>query len=324
MGIKTLSIIIPAYNVEKYISHCLKNLTTVIDDLDIIVVNDGSTDNTLKLAKDFQKKHKESVKIIDKQNGGHGSTINAAINLAQGKYVRVLDSDDWFNEDTAEKYIEELKNSDEDLILTNYSYNYVAENRKELVNVYEKIGEAKNIAEISNLNVSEHDFISSLSIHSCTIKTDKLKKVWGDGLLEKTFYEDQEFVAKIILATESVKCLNLDVYQYMIGRNEQSMSSEKLFKKRNDHEKVLKILVGMYADCKDDDKKEILSRRIREMFKTHYWIYYYHDGIKNTEKKEFVAFKKKLKAKMPNIDENITWKFKSRLTLGRLKKTMLK
>lgn len=324
MGIKTLSIIIPAYNVEKYISHCLKNLTTVIDDLDIIVVNDGSTDNTLKPVKDFQKKHKESVQIIDKQNGGHGSTINAAIKLAQGKYLRVLDSDDWLNEETIEKYLEELKSSNDDLILTNYSYNYVSENRKELVDVYNKIGKIKKLAEISKLDVSGHEFISLLAIHSCTIKTEKLKKIWGDGLLEKTFYEDQEFIAKVILAADSVKCLDMDVYQYMIGRDEQSVSSEKLFKKRKDHERVLSELVDIYGDCKDDDKKEILGRRIEEMFKTHYWIYFYHSGIKHSEKKEFKKIKKVLKAKMPNIDRNIAKSFKLRLMIGRLKNTMLK
>lgn len=318
-----LSIIIPSYNIENYLGRCLNSVLSIKNQVEIIIVNDGSTDGTLNIAQKYKKKY-PNIKIINKKNGGHGSTVNAGLKIALGRYVRVLDSDDWLNEETIEKYIEELNNSNEDLILTNYSYNYVTENKKELVDVFGKIGKVKNLAEISKLNVSDHDFISFLAIHSCTVKTEKLKQVWGDGLLEKTFYEDQEFIAKVILATETVKCLNLDVYQYMIGRDEQSMSSEKLFKKRNDHERVLKKLIEIYVDYEDDNKKEILARRIREMFKTHYWIYFYHSGIKQSEKKEFRKLEKELKTKMSNIDKNITVKFKFRLAVGRLKNTMLK
>lgn len=320
---KALSIIIPSYNVEKYISHCLGTIEKAIKDLEVIIVNDGSKDKTLKMAKNFQKNHKDNVRIIDKQNGGHGSTINAAMKLASGKYLRILDSDDWLNEEDLEEYIKNLKESEEDLILTNYTYNYVSENKKETVDVYGKTKNLKNISEIKNLDISDHDFISLLAIHSCTIKTENLKKVWDDGLLEKTFYEDQEFIAKVILASKTIKPLNLDVYQYMIGRDEQSMSSKKLFQKRKDHEKVLKRLVELYEQC-EDKKREIMSRRIREMFKTHYWIYFYHNGLTKNEKREFGTLQKELKKKIPDISKNISNQFRLRLFIGRLKNTMLK
>lgn len=320
---KALSIIIPSYNVEKYISHCLGTIEKAIKDLEVIIVNDGSKDKTLKMAKNFQKNHKDNVRIIDKQNGGHGSTINAAMKLVSGKYLRILDSDDWLNEEDLEEYIKNLKESEEDLILTNYTYNYVSENKKETVDVYGKTKNLKNISEIKNLDISDHDFISLLAIHSCTIKTENLKKVWDDGLLEKTFYEDQEFIAKVILASKTIKPLNLDIYQYMIGRDEQSMSSKKLFQKRKDHEKVLKRLVELYEQC-EDKKREIMSRRIREMFKTHYWIYFYHNGLTKSEKREFGTLQKELKKKIPDISKNISNQFRLRLFIGRLKNTMLK
>ena len=322
---KILSIIIPAYNSQDYLKRCINSIPLeVFNDIDIIVVNDGSKDNTLAVAKTLKKEHPKTIQIINKKNGGHGSTINEAIKIAKGKYIRVLDSDDWLNYDLVQEYIKKLKYANEDLILTNYSYNYIKENKKELVNVFEAYKKIKIISDILDKNISENDFVSFLSIHSCTIKTEKFKKILKGGLLEKTFYEDQEYIARIILATETVKVLDLDLYQYMIGRNEQSMAPIKLFQRRKDHEKVIRRLVSIYEECEDDKKREILSRRIREIFKTHYWIYFYHSGLTRAERYEFKELKAKLAQRLPDISKNITWQFKMRLLIGRLKNTMLK
>ena len=96
---KVLTIVIPAYNVEQYIDRCLESVTTHVDsldDLEIIVVNDGSKDNTLELAQRYAVKYPQSVRVIDKPNGGWGSGINRGIEEATGKYLKTLDSDDWF------------------------------------------------------------------------------------------------------------------------------------------------------------------------------------------------------------------------------------
>lgn len=322
---KTLSIIIPSYNSQEYLERCINSIPLdIVDDVDIIIVNDGSEDETITIAKKYKQKYPKIVQIIDKKNGGHGSAINEAIKVATGKYIRVLDSDDWFNISSTQAYFDILRNANEDLILTNYSYNYTREDVKELVDVFNEYKKTKKISDILKENISDHDFVSFISIHSCTVKTESLKKVWQNGLLENTFYEDQEFVAKIILATETVKVLDLDIYQYLVGRDGQSMSPTKLFQRRKDHEKVLGQLVDMYAKCRDNEKKEILAKRIREMFKTHYWIYFYHIGLTKNERFEFKKAKAKLAIKLPSISKNISWRFRLRLFIGRLKNTMLK
>ena len=99
---KQLSIIIPAYNIEKYICQCVDSILKaqeVADLVEVIIVNDGSSDNTLKIAMDYQNKYSDIVVVVDKQNGGHGSAINAGIGKATGKYIKVVDGDDWVLEE---------------------------------------------------------------------------------------------------------------------------------------------------------------------------------------------------------------------------------
>ena len=100
---KILTISIAAYNAEKDIARCLDSLiaTGIIEKLDVVIVNDGSVDQTAEIANSYVKKYVNSIRLINKQNGGHGSTINASIKVAKGKYYKILDSDDW---------VESLKN----------------------------------------------------------------------------------------------------------------------------------------------------------------------------------------------------------------------
>ena len=96
---KILSITIPSYNVEKYIDKCVQSMLvdSILDDIEILIVNDGSKDSTPEIAKGYVEKYPQTVRLIDKENGGHGSTINAGIREATGKYFKVVDGDDWLN-----------------------------------------------------------------------------------------------------------------------------------------------------------------------------------------------------------------------------------
>ena len=231
----------------------------------------------------------------------------------------ILDGDDWLNDEVAAAYTKELEKAHEDLILTNYSYVYTQENRKELINVYDKVKNLEKVSDFSKLEISDHELILLLAIHSCTIKTECLKKVWGTGLLEKVFYEDQQFVSKIILAADSMKAYDMDVYQYMSGRDEQTMSRDKMFKHRQDHASVLFEITKMSTSCSDMAKREFLLRRAREIYKTHYWIYFYHPGLTRAEKSEFKKFKATILKLDYDISKKINIKFKLQLFLGRHK-----
>ena len=94
---KVLTIVVPAYNVEKYLKNCLDSFVDVniLNSIEILVVDDGSTDKTADIAKNYEKKYPNSFRLLSKENGGHGSTINYAIPRASGKYFKVVDGDDW-------------------------------------------------------------------------------------------------------------------------------------------------------------------------------------------------------------------------------------
>ena len=124
---KILSIAVPVYNTEKYLERCIDSMIVngILEDIEIILVNDGSRDNSISIMNKYKKKYPKTIIVIDKENGGHGSTINAALKVATGKYFRVLDSDDWFDSSNFLKFVKKLKSEDVDLVITNYKKEFI-------------------------------------------------------------------------------------------------------------------------------------------------------------------------------------------------------
>ena len=119
---KVLSIVIPAYNAEKYLSRCLDSFINIknLNDLEVLIVNDGSKDNTENIAKEYCEKYPDSIRLINKENGNVGSVYNESIKHCTAKYYKELDADDWVDSDGLEKLIDYLKNSDVDIVLNDY------------------------------------------------------------------------------------------------------------------------------------------------------------------------------------------------------------
>ena len=119
---KILTIVVPSYNTELYIDECLPTIISSksIDDIEILLVNDGSTDNTLKKARYFEELYPQSIRVIDKENGGHGSVINRGIKEATGKYFKVIDGDDWVDTAAFNQLVSCLKRVDVDLVMNPY------------------------------------------------------------------------------------------------------------------------------------------------------------------------------------------------------------
>lgn len=125
---KLLTLIVPTYNMEQYLERCLSSL--IIDKkqmslLQVLVINDGSKDRSSEIAHSFEKKYPNSFTVIDKENGNYGSCFNCGIELAIGKYVRLLDSDDWLNTDGLSDFLNKLKVIDTDVVVTKYTNQYI-------------------------------------------------------------------------------------------------------------------------------------------------------------------------------------------------------
>ncbi len=219
---KIISFAIPCYNSEGYMSHCIDTLLAGKEEVEIIIINDGSKDDTLKIAKSYQKKYPNIIKVIDKENGGHGSGVNVGLENATGYYYKVVDSDDWVNVASLKEVLAQMKKlihekKAVDLFITNYVYE--RENEQRIVQ-YKNIPENKIITwqDIKKFKISQY-----LLMHSVFYRTDFLKKT-KIKLPEHTFYVDNIFVYYPLPKVKTMYYLNTNFYRYFIGREDQSVN----------------------------------------------------------------------------------------------------
>lgn len=254
---KYLTITVPSYNSEQYLERCLDSLILPagwMEHVEIIVVNDGSTDRTGEIADDYVRRFPDTVKVIHKENGGHGSGVNTGLANATGKYFKVVDSDDWFSYSAYRELIERIKewcereqeNKDAacpDLIVCNYTYNHLDEGTKKVMrygNVFPE-GELITWDDMGNFRPSQY-----LTMHALIYRTEVLKES-GTVLPEHTFYVDNIFAYRPLPYVRCLCYLNLDLYQYYIGREDQSVNEKVMIQRIEQQIRVTKIV----AECAD-------------------------------------------------------------------------
>lgn len=275
---KILTISIAAYNAEKDIAICLDSLiaTGIIEKLDVVIVNDGSVDQTAEIANSYVKKYVNSIRLINKQNGGHGSTINASIKVAKGKYYKILDSDDWVESLNLKKLVDFLEENDIDMVLNPYhEISYSDHSIRKLVK-YEK----QNLIYNKKYDISALNDNHVLFMHSLTFKTDIMKKM-GSIIDEHCFYVDMEYCVFPMLYIKSFVCLEFPVYQYLLGSQTQSMNMQNMIKRRDQHMKVTKRLISFYYQNEDlfsGNVKNIIRTRIKYAIYQQYKIFFSMTG----------------------------------------------
>lgn len=289
---KILTILVPVYNVEKYLKRCLDSILIddILDDIEIITVNDGGSDSSIDILKEYKKKYPNNIIIIDKENGGHGSTINKGIELSTAKYFRVLDSDDWFNSEDFIKFVNLLKCEDSDLIITNYSKEEVY-NGKSVYIAYNGLKSEENyIFDSFDLALlKENYFVMATS----TYKTSLLRES-GLKLPEHTFYVDMIYNVVPMSKVKTFKYYDLDIYRYYIGRKDQSVNTSSFVKNHMHHDMVIKTLIEFYnvKNNYSDNYFKYLELIIKYTLYTHYCIYMYYF----TNKKEAIKYLKNFDA----------------------------
>lgn len=248
---KLLTISVAAYNVEKYIHNTLNSLIVEeMDELEILVQDDGGTDKTAEIVSKFQEIYPDSIRLVSKKNGGYGSTINASINIATGKYFKQLDGDDWYETDNLEKLIRLLRNTDADLIYTPFCDFIESDSKKILRRVFDTdmTGYHSFCDVITKCN-------GRMNMYSLCFKTSILKdhKI---RLLENCFYTDTEYALYPIAYVNDIYICDFPVYNYRLGVEGQSVSLEGRRKHYKDHLKVDRRLVSFYSAF-PKDKKDI-------------------------------------------------------------------
>ncbi len=253
-----LTVVVPAYNVEKYLDKCISSMIyhKNAKNMEIIIVNDGSKDNTLKIAKKYEKATNGIVKVIDKENGGHGSTINCGIKAAKGKYFRLVDGDDWVDSENLSKLIDIMKQTDVDLILTKGSYEYIEESKLSNIIDYDMLEEGI-VYDFDNLIYNGYGFKTyGPLLTTANYKTELLKKA-DFKISEKKPYVDMEFNAFSLRFIKSVVHYKLDIYRYLIGREGQTVSRDFWRKKYKDHEYIIFNILKTLDNVNDYSSQKI-------------------------------------------------------------------
>lgn len=234
---KTLSIILASYNMETYLSRCLESLLSVdaaaAQRLDIIIVNDGSTDKTSELAHEWAKKHPALIRVVDKPNGHYGSAINAGLAIACGEYVRIVDPDDWVAKEPFANYLRKLdefvqqpEDVRPDLVLTDSEK--VHEDKVPFDSLVQPFDEGWVDERQFFLKCSRERYYPGLTGLTYRLK---ILRDMEYRQTEGVPYSDDEWVAYPMSRVHRIYCLHQCVYEYFFGRSDQSMSAANLAKK---------------------------------------------------------------------------------------------
>ena len=244
---KIVTFAIPCYNSEGYMRNCIESLLPGGEDVEIIIVDDGSGDGTAAIADEYAEKYPTIVRTIHQENGGHGAAVNTGLAIATGHYYKVVDSDDWVDADAYRQVLDTLRKfvkeqTPVDMLLTNYVYEKVSEHHQRRM-IYSLLFESDRITTWSEMKHNVKGF--SILMHSVTYRTQMLRDC-GLKLPEHTFYVDNLFVYEPLPYVKTIYYLNVDFYRYYIGREGQSVNEQIMIKRLDQQLRVNYRMIDAY------------------------------------------------------------------------------
>ncbi len=255
---KLLSVAIPSYNSESYMRNCIESLLPGGEEVEIIVVNDGSKDGTAAIADEYAAKYPTIVKAVHQENGGHGEAVNAGLRNATGLYYKVVDSDDWVNKEAYLKILEtlaKLVKSGEmiDMLISNYVYEKEGRARKKVMQYRSAFPKDQVFTwdDVKFLHVGQY-----ILMHSVIYRTQMLKDCALE-LPKHTFYVDNIYVYHPLPYVKKMYYMDVNFYRYFIGRGDQSVNEKVMIGRIDQQLRVNKILID---DC---DVWKIKNRKLR-------------------------------------------------------------
>ena len=265
---KTITFAVPCYNSAEYMDKCIESILAFEDgrgDLEILIVNDGSTDDTASKADEWHERYPETIYAIHKENGGHGSAVNAGLAAARGRYFKVVDSDDWLDEQAMRPIMRYLVSQSElrdacDLVIGNYVYEKVFEGTRTVMDYKNVFPEGREFTwdEVGRFTPSQY-----LLMHSVIYRTEMLRDI-KLMLPEHCFYVDNIFVYVPLPAVHSIRYFNVDMYRYFIGREGQSVDEETMKARIDQQLRVTRFMI----DAVDLDE-DVVQKRLRRYMENY-------------------------------------------------------
>ncbi len=245
---KYITFAIPSYNSESYLHHAVRSLLPGGEDIEILIINDGSRDRTGEIADDLAREFPGIVRAIHKENGGHGSGVNRGLQEAQGMYYKVVDSDDWVDEKALHALLHTVKRHVDrgispDLYFTNYVYNHAEDDTRHVKSCAKKLPQDRIFGwqDVKPFYAGEF-----LMMHALMYRTELLRE-YGLRLPEKTFYVDNIYAYAPLPRVKRMFYLNVDLYQYFIGRVDQSVNISNMTCRYEQQIKVMKLMCDAYS-----------------------------------------------------------------------------
>lgn len=250
--VKLLSVAVPCYNSELYMRHCIESLLEGGDEVEILIVDDGSTkDKTPEIADEYEKKYPTICKAIHQENGGHGEAVNAGLRSANGIYFKVVDSDDWVDKDA---YMEILKTLREfvcgkqtlDMLISNFVYEKQGARRKKVMNYRTALPRDQVFSwkDVKMFMLGQY-----ILMHSVIYRTELLRQC-GLNLPKHTFYVDNIFVYQPLPYVKTMYYLDVNFYRYFIGREDQSVNESVMIGRIDQQIRVTKLMLDYYTGAK--------------------------------------------------------------------------
>ena len=245
---KLITFAVPSYNSQEYMRHCIDTLLTGGDEVEIVIVNDGSKDDTGKIADEYAAKYPDIVLPVHQENGGHGSGVNAGIQHAKGLYYKVVDSDDWLDVDSLKKVLDTIRAHVEqkieaDMYICNYVYEHVSDNTSHVSHYRAKMPTDRFFSWDEVKSFSKWEV---MMMHALIYKVDKLRES-GICLPRHTFYVDNIFAYQPLPFMKKLYYIDVDMYRYFIGRSDQSVNINNMTKRYDQQIRVMQIMTDAYT-----------------------------------------------------------------------------
>lgn len=265
MDTKLITYAIPCYNSAEYMDACIESILACNrpDDIEIIIVDDGSTkDNTLEKAQVWESTNPGVVRAIHQENGGHGAAVMTGLENARGLYFKVVDSDDWLDNDANVAMLDKLASFDEpiDLMLVNYVYEHTVDNTQEVM----KYTRMLPVDQLFTWDDCGHFGLTKyILMHSVIYRTQMLRDC-GLTLPRHTFYVDNIFVYVPLPECKRIYYMDIDLYRYFIGREDQSVNETVMIGRIDQQLRVTRIMIDSFLF-----ERDVKSSRLRSYMRNY-------------------------------------------------------
>ncbi len=243
---RVITFVVPCYNSAQYMDKCIGSLLECGDDIEIVIVDDGSDeDDTAEKADAYAERYPDIVRVIHQENGGHGAAINTGLANARARYFKVVDSDDWLDVEVMGPVMDYLRLQSElrdptDLVITNFVYDNVAKDSH-------KVMRYKNIfprdKEFTWDEANPFGPTRYLLMHSVIYRTDLLLDM-GIELPRHCYYVDNIFVYAPLTHVKTMRYFDVDAYRYFIGRADQSVNERVMMSRIDQQLRVTRLMIG--------------------------------------------------------------------------------